>query len=233
MKSVKGTVCHWTGTPDTTRPAEDYPSLAIVRDGRAGLPGPLCNLGFGRTATVYVVGAGLAYHAGEGYWPGVGADGNGNFLGIEAEEGGDGDWTDAMLDGYPRLCAALGVHYGYPVGMNIGHNEWAGPRKRDIALWPGGMPAFRASVQTRLSNPNVQEDDDMSVIFAKGDDPVWGKAVFKVEYSDASPVIAVRTWVPSPTEPGYALWRAAGRPTVTLTQTTLDDIPFKEGTTKS
>lgn len=231
MSSVKGTVCHWTATPDSTRPGEDYPSLAIVRDGRAGLPGPLCNLGLGRNGTVYAVAGGLAYHAGEGYWPGIGSSGNANLIGIEAEEGGDGDWTAAMLDAYPRLCAALTVHYGYPLDRNIGHNEWAAGRKVDIGRWPGGMPAFRTSVQARLSTPNVQEDDDMSVIFAKGNGAKpWSDMVFKVEYCHGGPQVAVRTWIPSGGDPGFLLWQAAGRPIVTLAQVALDAIPYKEGT---
>ena len=43
----------------------DYPSLTTVTRGRVGLAGPLCNLGIGRTGRVYVVAAGVAWHAGQ------------------------------------------------------------------------------------------------------------------------------------------------------------------------
>lgn len=146
-----GVVCHWTATPDTVRPDESFPSLGVVRDGRSDLPGPLANLGLGRDGTVYVIAAGLAYHAGAGYYDGIGSNGNYNTIGIEAEEGGDGDWTPAMLDAYPRLCAALVDHYGIPVSRVIGHHEWAPGRKVDISSWPGGMAAFRSNV-TQIVN---------------------------------------------------------------------------------
>jgi hypothetical protein len=176
MTSVKGVVCHWTATPDTTRPTDPYPSLAIVRDGRSGLPGPLAQLGLRRDGAVLVLAAGLSYHAGEGYWPGIGANGNANTIGIEAEEGGDGDWPPAILNAYPRLVAALDRHYAVPLANDIGHYEWAGPRKSDIRLWPGGMGAFRAAVQHILNNPNVsEEDDEMKPILVqeKGTPEVW------------------------------------------------------------
>jgi hypothetical protein len=164
ITSVRGTVCHWTATADSA--VGDYPSLPVVRDGRSGLPGPLCNLGLGRGGTVYVVAAGLAYHAGEGYWPGIGSNGNANLLGVEAEDNGDGRWTAAMLDAYPRLNAALTVHYGYPLGLNIGHNEWAPDRKVDIRSWPGGMAGFRNQVAAVLAGPprHVPMEDDVMYI---------------------------------------------------------------------
>lgn len=241
MTSVKGTVCHWTATPDTTRPGEDYPSLTIVRDGRAGLPGPLCNLGLGRGGTVYVVAAGLAYHAGAGYWPGIGSTGNANLIGIEAEEGGDGSWTVAMLDAYPRLCAALTVHYGYPLDRNIGHHEWAPGRKPDISRWPGDMPAFRATVHQRLTSPAPDPGDneeDNTVKFVCGDSQaprpeggVFGDVVFKVVWPARGP-IAVRTRVPNPNDPGYqaALLTGEGMNPATggpfrLPQAVVDAIP--------
>ncbi len=161
----KGVVCHWTATPDTSSPGTSYPSLRVVRDGRTGLPGPLANLGLGRDGTVYVIAAGLAYHAGSGYYSGIGSNGNYNLLGIEADEGGDGDWTEAMLDAYPRLCAALAKHYGFSVSKVIGHHEWAPGRKIDINSWPGGMAAFRARVRTLVNQVGSKTELDET--------PVW------------------------------------------------------------
>ncbi|PXY20319.1 peptidoglycan recognition protein family protein [Prauserella endophytica] len=167
MSSVKGVVCHWTATPDTTRPADNYPSKSIVTFGRSGLPGPLCNLGLGRDGTVFLVAAGLAYHAGSGYYQGIGANGNANTIGIEAEEGGDGDWTPAMLDAYPRLCAALARFYKLPTGRVIGHNEWAPSRKIDIRSWPGGMAGFRTRVQSIINGSAAPATPKPSTSYAE------------------------------------------------------------------
>jgi hypothetical protein len=157
MAGVRGVVCHWTATSEAA--AGDYPSERIVRDGRSDLPGPLANLGLGRNGTVYVIAAGLAYHAGSGYWSGIGANGNGYALGIEAEESGDGRWSAAMLAAYPRLCAALAAHYRLSLSRVIGHHEWAPSRKVDIKNWPGGMTAFRRTV----TNPPVQKESEVEL----------------------------------------------------------------------
>ena len=156
MSSVKGVVCHWTATGPAVRPGDDYPSMGIVRDGRSGLPGPLANLGLGRDGTVYVIAAGMAYHAGEGYLAGVGANGNANMVGIECE--GSGTWPAAQLAAYPRLCAALSAHYRFPAARVIGHFEWTN-RKIDINTWPGGMAKFRAQVGNPTTTQSPPEED--------------------------------------------------------------------------
>ena len=108
MSGVEGVVLHHTAGAATG----DYPSLAVVRDGRPGLPGPLAHLGLARSGTVYVIAAGLAYHAGASDWAGF-VDLNATFLGIEGESVGTrDDWTPAQRDAYPRLVAAL-LEVGY------------------------------------------------------------------------------------------------------------------------
>lgn len=47
-------------------------------------PGPHAQLGLGRDGTFYIIAAGRCNHAGKGNWKGV-TDGNGFFIGIEAE----------------------------------------------------------------------------------------------------------------------------------------------------
>lgn len=148
MTSVEGVVCHHTAGPKTG----EYPSLQVVRDGRAGLPGPLANLGIGRSGTIYVVAAGLAYHAGVSSWAGY-SDLNYRFLGIEAESTGlgTGDWTPEQLDCYPRLVAALLYYMRRNASRACAHRECAPGRKID----PTGidMPAFRARVGQMLADP--------------------------------------------------------------------------------
>jgi hypothetical protein len=147
MSDIRGVLAHHTGTAG----AGNYPSLAVVRDGRSDLPGPLANLGLARDGTWYVIAAGLAYHAGTGSMPWCGTNnGNEHLIGIEAESNGGGkDWTSAQLDAYPRGVAALLKNYGLTSARAIGHKEWAPGRKPD----PTGidMNTFRSQVQAAMS----------------------------------------------------------------------------------
>ncbi|GJF06611.1 N-acetylmuramoyl-L-alanine amidase [Pseudonocardia sp. D17] len=148
MTSVEGVVCHHTAGPKTG----EYPSLQVVRDGRAGLPGPLANLGLGRSGTVYVMAAGLAYHAGVSAWAGY-SDLNYRFLGIEAEDDGDGVWTAEQLDCYPRLVAALLYYMRRNASRACAHRECALPLGRKPDPTGIDMPAFRARVGQLLADP--------------------------------------------------------------------------------
>ncbi|MDR7302696.1 N-acetylmuramoyl-L-alanine amidase [Haloactinomyces albus] len=98
-------VCHHTAGPEPEQTSSNYPSLNVVTYGRPGLDGPLSHFGIGYDGTIYVIAAGLAYHAGAGGWAGF--SGNSTALGIEAEDSGDGDWTPQQLDVYPRLAARI------------------------------------------------------------------------------------------------------------------------------
>lgn len=138
MGGVKTIVCHHTAGPSTG----NYPSLGTVRDGRPGLSGPLANLGLGRDGTVYVIAAGLCYHAGEVLRSDYG---NGYSIGIEAEATGISSWPDVQMDAYARLCKALCEHYGVPVARVLGHKEVCAPvgRKTDPNF---DMAVFRLAV---------------------------------------------------------------------------------------
>jgi hypothetical protein len=143
-------VCHHTAT--SAKAAGNYPSLAIVRDGRSDLPGPLCNLGLGRDGTVYVVAASLAYHAGTVRQT---TYGNAYSIGIEAEHDGISPWPPALLAAYARLCAVLAEHYQLPTSRVLGHKEVCAPvgRKTDPNT---DMDAFRAAVD------NARDEDDVT-----------------------------------------------------------------------
>jgi hypothetical protein len=134
----RGIVCHHTAGPATG----NMPSLRTLVNGRADLPGPLCNVGLARDGTVVVVAAGTANHAGRGSWRGVSA--NRHVIGIEAENDGSQPWPDVQLREYQRLCAAMLRHLGLPAEAVCGHREWAGPRKPDPHSVD--MNAFRAAV---------------------------------------------------------------------------------------
>ena len=141
-------VAHHTAGPA----AGDYPSLRIVRDGRSDLPGPLSQVGLGRTGRVYVVAAGRANHAGGRYdvgWRGV--RGNRERMGIEAESVGTrDDWTPEQRRAYPLLCAALLDGMGVrDARMLCGHRETA-TNKVDPVAWD--MDAMRAQVARHLAD---------------------------------------------------------------------------------
>ena len=127
MRVVEGVVGHHTATGEAV--AGDYPSLRVVRDGRAGLSGPLCNLGLGRSGTIYIIAAGAGYHAGASRFAGF-IDLNDEFLGIEAEDSGDGRWTPAMMDCYPKLVGSLLRYMRRGVDRYCSHRTCAVPSGR-------------------------------------------------------------------------------------------------------
>lgn len=131
----------------------EAPSLAVVRDGRPDLAGPLAHLVLGRSGTVYVVAAGRAWHAGASSWDGM-TGLNDRFLGIEAESVGDGrDWTAAQRDCYPRLVAALLHYMRRPAARAASHAEVATPPGRKIDPAGIDMNQLRATVARYLDDP--------------------------------------------------------------------------------
>jgi hypothetical protein len=149
MRVVEGVVPHHTADG----PTGDYPSLRIVRDGRAGLAGPLSQLGLGRTGRIFVIAAGQSWHAGASAWAGF-WDLNDEFVGIEAESVGTrNDWTPEQRDCYPRLVAALLHFMRRDAGRCGAHKEVCRPhdRKIDPAYWH--MDGMRGRVGRYLANP--------------------------------------------------------------------------------
>lgn len=112
--TIKGVMCHDTVGANTG----NMPSLTVLINRRPDLPGPLAQLGLGRDGTFLVIAAGRANHAGAGKWQGL-TDGNGTFIGIEAENTGrnkPGDpkhdpWPEVQLDAYRRGAAAILLLY--------------------------------------------------------------------------------------------------------------------------
>ncbi len=150
----RGAVCHWTAGARTG----DRPSLNVVVNGRDDLPGPLANVFLTRSGVAIVVAAGTANHAGRGGWRGL--EGNSSVFGTEAENSGNGEWTAAQRDAYPRINAAFCDLGGFGPEMVCGHNEWT-PRKVDIHDYT--MPVMRAQVAAVLRGAAPQgEDEDMT-----------------------------------------------------------------------
>lgn len=158
LSGMRGVVEHHTATPASA--PGDYPSLAIVRDGRSDVPGPLSQLGLGRTGTWYVIAAGRAHHAGAGSCSWMPTNqGNDFSIGVEAEHPGTPDvpWPAEQLEAYRRGVAALLRAYGLHPGRMIGHKEWAPTRKVDpISL---DMAAERRQVAELMEDdmPSAEE----------------------------------------------------------------------------
>ena len=141
MGSIRGIVAHHTAGPKSG----NSPSLNVVAYGRAGLSGPLAQLFLARDGTVYLVAAGVSYHAGR--------VNNSNFtnshaLGIEAENTGlsnDSPWPAHQVDAYAKLCKALCDEFGLSTSRVRGHKEVCSPRGRKIDPTLN-MSQFRAKV---------------------------------------------------------------------------------------
>ncbi|GAA4929107.1 hypothetical protein HD597_004364 [Nonomuraea thailandensis] len=134
---VQGIVCHHTAGPAG---GGDYPSLAVVRDGRPGLAGPLSQFGLGRSGRIYVIAAGRCWHNAPSTSP---LHDNSSSLGIEAENNGSQPWPEVQLDAYRRLCAELCREFGLGASRVRAHREvnTAKPDPHSI-----DMTDFRAAV---------------------------------------------------------------------------------------
>lgn len=149
FRVIEGVVGHHTAGPKSG----NYPSLLVVRDGRAGLEGPLSNYGLGRDGTIFCIADGVSWHAGASSWSGF-RDLNDEFIGIEAESvGTSDDWTPEQRDAYPRLVASILFYIRRDATRFAGHKEACLPRGRKIdpAFW--NLNGFRDHVSWLLRDP--------------------------------------------------------------------------------
>lgn len=141
MSGVKSIICHHTAGPNN---GKNYPSLGTVQKGTASISGPLAQFGIGRDGTIYVIAAGLSYHAGR---VANTAHSNSYAIGIEAENNGVGEaWGTEIMESYVRLVRALLEEFSLPLSAVLGHKEIAVPRGRKID--PSfSMDSFRSAVK--------------------------------------------------------------------------------------
>ena len=123
MGSIQSVICHHTAGPKSG----NSPSLNVVAYGRPGLSGPLAQLFLARDGTVYLVAAGISYHAGR-----VSSNtySNSHAIGIEAEATGLDSWPAHQINEYAKLCKALIKEFGLSTSRVRGHKEVAVPRGR-------------------------------------------------------------------------------------------------------
>jgi hypothetical protein len=182
---MRGSLVHHTVTSGTAS------TVAILRDGYAALPGPLCHGGIMKDGRIHLIGYGRANHAGGGdpivlahvtaedYGdrPPVptkgnkdGTDGNRNFYGWECENLGDGKdpWPAEQMDAIVRSQAAVirahrakGDGWGLEAKSVLGHLEWS-----DDKPDPRGftMHSLRLRIAERLTHPaSWNEGDDVAL----------------------------------------------------------------------
>lgn len=191
MTSVDTIVAHHTAGPASG----DMPSLGVIANGRPGLPGPLAQLGLSRSGVVYVVAAGVCWHAGavtrREY-------DNRHAIGIEAEATGIDPWSPVQYAAYVKLCAALCDHYGVPVDLVLGHKEVCDPPGRKID--PNfDMPTFRRHIE-EATMPSAKDivDEFMSRELNKDGSLTVAKALRQA--SDARKVLAAVNDLPDAIE---------------------------------
>src|SRR5699024_9177846 len=126
MGRVESVIAHHTAGPKSG----NSPSLNVVAYGRPGLSGPLAQLFLARDGTVYLVAAGISYHAGR---VSSSTYSNSHAIGIEAENTGlsnDSPWPSGQIDAYAKLCKALCKEFGLSTSRVRGHKEVAVPKGR-------------------------------------------------------------------------------------------------------
>lgn len=207
-------VCHHTGTPRSK--TKDLPTQGVLTNGRSDLDGPLCQIGYGYSGTVYMVAAGKANHAGKGHWAGVFV-GNDDSVGIEAESPGDGTWTDAQREGYPRLAAAVVDYLNTNASHICAHRESAEPHGRKNDPVGIDMNDLRRKAAAHLKNGPATVEAHATV----DPTPIHQETCMRIlnAYPDFPPVVLrCDESISQVTNAERAAYIAAGVPEVKLTK---------------
>ena len=167
LATVNGIVWHHTATGPQVA---DSSVVRVLRDGRAGIPGPLSQLGLTRDGTWRVIASGRANHAGRGSWPGL--SGNDDCLGVEAFYSGTSAerWERRQVDALRVGTAAIARAYDVdPTRSLIGHKEWAPRRKID----PYGLDM---DDERRTVDTIIRGADDMADY--RTEPAIWARAAW-------------------------------------------------------
>lgn len=173
------------------------PSYAVCRNGRPGVPGPLCNGYGGRDKVFRIVTMGLANHPGAGgplTVAGVTLPKDSARIasfGIEWEHNGTSAWPADMKEFMGKVGAAVLEWMGRPLTASIEHKTWAPSRKID-------RNTFTASTGQALIRPYL------GAIETGGDD-FMGFINNQAEFE-----AAMTKWAASPKGQQYLMNAAAG-----------------------
>lgn len=177
---IQGVFGHHTGTDkDIPHYIANHPDLGLCSQ-----------IHLNRDGTAVICGAGIAYHAGRGEYPGWPTNAaNQVAIGIEAASSGTSPWPAEQLDAYYRTCAAILWYLGKDAttATLLGHKEYSG---RAQGKWdPGGieMNLFRKRVQHYIDNPPFTSDKE-AIIMAGLQIPSWinPKKLFSIEQAIAN-----------------------------------------------
>lgn len=158
--AIWGVVAHHTGSNGATAESIAFhPTLGLASQ-----------IHLAQDGVVTLCGVGIAWHAGQGSYPGLPTN-NANSLtiGIEAANDGGGSpgkphrssWPDAQYNAYVKTVAAILRFLGHDSSHVISHKEWAGAAQ---GKWDPGaidMNVFRADVQRQIESKS-EGDDPMS-----------------------------------------------------------------------
>lgn len=124
--------------------------LALLRNGRRDLSGPLSQLGLERDGTWVCIASGRANHNGYGTW------GN-DSIGVEAYNSGLGEpWPKAQVKSYEQGTAAICKYLGWDPRTRVkGHKETDPTRKID----PTGINMHMARTEVGLWLAGTHEQD--------------------------------------------------------------------------
>ena len=196
MRGCKTIVAHHTAT--SAKAKGNYPSLAVVRDGRKGLTGPLSQYGLGRDGTIYVIAAGLSYHTGQTWKP---EQSNSYAIGIEAEHDGSGvGWSENQMDSYVKLCRALIDEFGLKSSDVLAHREIAKPKGRKPDPAGIDMTDFRKAVErgywiTDQDKAWPEADIEPSDKHTGESHEAWVRLLKDVGYGDSKLGLAFQKWL--------------------------------------
>lgn len=165
MSVCQGVMVHHTAVGAGVAESAVEKTLA---KGRAGLPGPLCQLALRRDGVWVVVASGRANHAGVGSLPWGGLLGNSYTLGVECHNDGRGErWPDVQAASLLVGLRALLAHEGLGADRVTTHAEYAPTRKVDPAgpvYWqPEGGTWDAAVLRAQVAQAaDLEGDDDMA-----------------------------------------------------------------------
>lgn len=135
-------IVHATAAP---RDQPDSVQVRIVRDGRAGLPGPIANACVDRWGRWHVLASGRCNTTLEGTAGPYRGYGNSYALGVEACNDNLGEvWPALQYDAYARGWAAICRRLGWSAERLRGHKEHTPGHKTDPTF---AMDPFRTLVQ--------------------------------------------------------------------------------------
>lgn len=173
---VHGLVIHHTSS-------DSLDQRALLYDGYATLPGPLCHFGLAQDGTVWLIGWGRTNHAGGGD-PAVltrvinedyasrtsnlrptrgnadGIDGNARFYGVEIWYSGGHAMSPAQYRSLRLLAAAIDEFHDWSPLSNIAHGEWSNDKwdpgiKSSITM---NMIQVRADIAETLDSSPESDD---------------------------------------------------------------------------